>query len=59
MEIEQKISSINPSERKTVTFTSLAAYPGKKCEIKIDAGPVEGEVLLTNNTTSYKFMMEE
>ena len=52
------IDLINPSEQKTATFTGLEAYPGKKCELKIEAEPVENEALFTNNTAVYKFMME-
>lgn len=55
----QSIDTINPSEQKTVTFSDITAYPGKKCEIKIEAGPVPDEVLFTNNTEVYKFMMEK
>jgi hypothetical protein len=44
---EIKIDSLNPSEQKPASFTGFKAYPGKKCEIKIEAGPVENEVLLT------------
>jgi len=57
-EFQQIIDLINPSEQKTVTFTGLNAYPGKKCEITFEAGPVENEVLLTNNTVTFKFLME-
>ena len=52
------IDVINPSEQKTVTFTDITPYPGKKCEIKIEAGPVPDEILFTNNTAVYKFKME-
>jgi hypothetical protein len=53
------IDSINPSEQKVVTLSGFTAYPGRKCELKITAGPVPDEVLMTNNTAIYKFMMEE
>jgi len=53
------INSINPSEQKTVTISGFTAYPGRKCELQITAGPVPDEVLLTNNTVKYKFMMED
>jgi uncharacterized protein YpmB len=53
------ITTINPSDQKSVTISGFKAYPGKKCEITIEAGPVPNEVLLTNNTIVYKFMMEE
>jgi len=53
------INSINPSEQKVVTLSGFTAYPGRKCEIEIAAGPVPDEVLMTNNTAKYKFMMEE
>ncbi|MBM3700288.1 MAG: hypothetical protein FJW68_05160 [Actinobacteria bacterium] len=55
---EQVIELINPSEQKTVTFTGFTAYPGKRCQIKIDAGPVENEAILANNSYTFKFMME-
>ena len=55
---EQVIELINPSEQKTVTFTGFTAYPGKRCQIKIDAGPVENEAVLANNSYVFKFMME-
>jgi hypothetical protein len=53
------IKTINPSEQKSVTISGFKAYPGKKCEVKIDAGPVPEEVLITNNTATFKFMMEK
>ncbi len=53
------ISTINPSEQKVVTLSGFVAYPGRKCELTITAGPVPDEVLLTNNTITYKFMVEE
>jgi hypothetical protein len=53
------INSINPSEQKVVTLSGFTAYPGRKCELEITAGPVPDEVLMTNNTATYKFMMEE
>lgn len=53
------IDSINPAEQKVVTLSGFTAYPGRKCELKITAGPVPDEVLMTNNTAIYKFMMEE
>jgi hypothetical protein len=52
------IETINPSEQKSVTISGFKAYPGKRCEIKIEAGPVPEEVLVTNNTAIFKFMME-
>ncbi len=59
VEMEEIIDTINPSEQKTATFKSLEAYPGRRCEIQIEAGPVENEVLFTNNTAVYRFVMEE
>jgi hypothetical protein len=56
--IEQTIDLMNPSEQKTVTFMGVRAYPGKKCEITIEAGPVENEALTSNNSATFKFMME-
>jgi len=53
------IKTITPSEQKAVTLSGFKAYPGRKCELTINAGPVPNEVLLTNNTVSYKFMMEK
>jgi hypothetical protein len=58
-EMEEVINTINPSEQQTVTFKNLEAHPGRRCEITIEAGPVENEVLFTNNTAVYKFVMEE
>ncbi len=57
-EKEYVISSINPSEQKAVTLSGFTAYPGRKCELEITAGPVPDEVLMANNTATYKFMME-
>ncbi|HEY4696280.1 MAG TPA: hypothetical protein VIH13_05270, partial [Candidatus Hydromicrobium sp.] len=57
-EKEYTIESINPSEQKVVTISGFAAYPGRKCELEITAGPVPYEVLTTNNTVTYSFMME-
>ena len=59
VEIEEVINTINPSEQKTVTFKNLEPHPGRRCEISIEAGPVENEVLFTNNTAVYRFVMEE
>ena len=59
VEMEELINMINPSEQKTVTFKNLEAHPGRRCEIQIEAGPVEDEVLFTNNTAVYRFVMEE
>jgi len=53
------IKTINPSEQASVTISGFKAYPEKKCEIKIEAGPVPEEVLITNNTAIFKFMMEK
>lgn len=53
------ITSINPSEQKSVTISGFKAYPGIKCSIAIEVKPVQGETLLTNNIASYKFMMEK
>ncbi|HEY4695657.1 MAG TPA: hypothetical protein VIH13_02095, partial [Candidatus Hydromicrobium sp.] len=39
-EKEYTIESINPSEQKVVTISGFAAYPGRKCELEITAGPV-------------------
>lgn len=58
-EKEYIIESINPSEQKVVTISEFTAYPGRKCELKITVGPVPNEVLTTNNTATYKFMMEK
>ncbi len=52
------ITSINPSDQKVVTFSGLTAYPGRKCELTITAGPVPDEVLMTNNSLTVKFMVE-
>lgn len=58
-EKQYTITSINPSDQRTVTIPGFTAYPGRKCELEITAGPVPGEVRTDNNTTTYKFMMEE
>ena len=52
------IDSINPSEQKVVTLSGFEAYPGRKCEIKITAGPVPDEAFMGNNELTVKFMME-
>ncbi|OQA22731.1 MAG: hypothetical protein BWY60_00153 [Actinobacteria bacterium ADurb.Bin346] len=56
---ETAIELINPSEQKSVTFSGFSAHPGKKCELKIEAGPVENEVLMSNNVVVFKIMMEK
>ena len=53
------ITSIDPSNQEVVTFSGFTAYPGRKCEIEITAGPVPDEVLMTNNSLIIKFMMED
>jgi hypothetical protein len=53
------ITSIDPSEQKSVTISGFKAYRGIKCSITIEVKPVQGETLLTNNTASYKFMVEK
>lgn len=57
-EKEFTIETINPSEEKIVTITGFAAYPGRKCELEINAGPVPDEVFLGNNKATFKFIME-
>ena len=52
------ITSLDPSNQEVVTFSGFTAYPGRKCEIEITAGPVPEEVLMTNNSLIIKFMME-
>jgi len=52
------IKSLDPSNQEVVTFSGFTAYPGRKCEIEITAGPVPDEVLMTNNSLIIKFMME-
>jgi hypothetical protein len=52
------IVTINPSEQKVVTLSGFTAYPGRKCEIEITAGPVPDEVFMGNNTLKIKFMMD-
>lgn len=52
------IETIDPSEQVLVTLSGFTAYPGRKCEIEITAGPVPGEAFLGNNTLKIKFMME-
>jgi hypothetical protein len=53
------ITSINPSEQKSVTISGFKAYPGTRCSILIEVKPVPNESLLTNNTASFKFMVEK
>ena len=52
------INNINPSEQKAVTITGFSAYPGLRCSLKVEVAPVPGEVLLTNNTAVYNFVVE-
>ncbi len=52
------IGALSPSEQKSASFTGFKAYPWKKCAITIEAGPVETEVYLANNTAVFKIMME-
>jgi len=52
------IGTIDPSEQVLVTLSGFIAYPGRKCEIEITAGPVPEEVFMGNNTLKIKFMME-
>lgn len=58
VEKSYSIVSINPSEQKAVTISGFPVYPGKKCQLIVEAGPVPGEVFLANNTATYKFMVE-
>jgi hypothetical protein len=58
-EKQYTITSINPSDKRIVNISGFTAYPGSKCELEITAGPVPDEVLTTNNTVIYKFMMED
>lgn len=53
------ISTIAPSEQKAITLTGFKAYPGRKCQLTVTVGPVPNEVVLANNTASYKFMVEK
>ncbi len=57
-EKEYIIESINPSEKARVSIPGFVAYPGRRCEVEITAVPVPNEALTTNNTFTYKFMME-
>lgn len=52
------ITSLDPSKQGVVTFSGFTAYPGRKCEIEITAGPVPDEVFEGNNSLIIKFMME-
>jgi hypothetical protein len=52
------IETIEPSNQEVVTLSGFTAYPGRKCEIKIVAGPVPDEAFMGNNTLIIKFMME-
>ncbi|MDD3520680.1 MAG: hypothetical protein PHU65_05520 [Actinomycetota bacterium] len=53
------IASIEPSEQKSVTISGFQAFPGLRCSMSIEVKPVQGESVLTNNTASYKFMVEK
>jgi hypothetical protein len=52
------IETIEPSSQEVVTLSGFTAYPGRKCEIEIIAGPVPDEAFMGNNTLIIKFMME-
>ncbi len=52
------IGTIDPSEQKVATVSGFTAYPGRKCEIEITAGPVPDEAFMGNNTLKIKFMMD-
>lgn len=53
------IAAIEPSEQKSVTMTGFQAFPGLKSSITIEVKPVQGETVLTNNSASYKFLVEK
>ncbi len=53
------IDEISPSQQKLVTLSGFTAYPGRKCEIEITAGPVPDEAFMGNNTLIINFMMED
>ena len=52
------IDEISPSQQKLVTLSGFTAYPGRKCEMEITAGPVPDEAFMGNNTLIINFMME-
>ena len=52
------IDAIEPSQQKVVTISGFKAYPGRKCEVEITAGPVPDEAFMGNNTLIIKLMME-
>jgi len=52
------IDTIEPSQEKTVRISGFTAYPGRKCELEINAGPVPDEAFLGNNKATFKFIME-
>jgi hypothetical protein len=52
------IDEISPSQQKLVTLSGFTAFPGRKCEIEITAGPVPDEAFMGNNTLIINFMME-
>ncbi len=58
-EVKYVISSIGPFEGRVIALPAITAYPGRKCELKITAGPVQDEKFMGNNTATYKFIMEE
>jgi len=57
-EKESIIESINSYEKKVVVIEGFVAHPGRRCEVEITAVPVPGEAVPTNNTATYRFMME-
>ena len=56
---EYIIETIKPSQQKTVTISGYDAYPGRKCELEINAGPVPDEAFLGNNKATFRFIMED
>ena len=51
----KKISVINPSQKKTVSFTGIntSGYFAVKSHLAIDVKPVPGETRTDNNQASY------
>jgi len=58
-EEEVRVVSIDPGEKKTVTFSKLKPAKGKEIVnlLTVTAGPVPEEKNTKNNSTEYKFMV--
>ncbi|MHB8767682.1 MAG: hypothetical protein ACYC6B_01495 [Thermoleophilia bacterium] len=52
--VDGRIPSIAPSERKTIELTGLAAEAGSQYLLRVEVGPVLGEVNTQNNVGEYR-----